>query len=88
MIMDAGVSYDDSVSAFDSVEKVASEGPQSSDGDELRSVATSGLGGSGSEPVLDTRSDTDPIDDLLPYNWIDTHAGQTMFEMSNIATAA
>nr|BAF03482.1 putative transposase [Novosphingobium sp. KA1] len=35
-----------------------------------------------------TRSDTDPIDDLLPYNWIDTHAGQTMFEMSNIATAA
>jgi transposase len=35
-----------------------------------------------------TRSDTDPIDDLLPYNWVDTNARQTMFEMSNIATAA
>jgi hypothetical protein len=35
-----------------------------------------------------TRSDTDPIDDLLPYNWVDTKAGQIVFEMSNIATAA
>jgi transposase len=35
-----------------------------------------------------TRSDTDPIDDLLPYNWVDTNAAQTMFEISNIATAA
>lgn len=34
------------------------------------------------------RSDTDPIDDLLPYNWVDTKAGQTAFEMSDIATAA
>lgn len=35
-----------------------------------------------------TRSDTDPIDDLLPYNWVDTNAGQSVFEMSNIASAA
>lgn len=35
-----------------------------------------------------SRSDTDPIDDLLPYNWVNTNAGQTMFEMSNIVTAA
>jgi len=35
-----------------------------------------------------TRSDTDPIDDLLPYSWVDTKAGQTVFEMSNIASAA
>nr|WP_269800248.1 transposase domain-containing protein [Novosphingobium kunmingense] len=35
-----------------------------------------------------TRSDTDPIDGLLPYNWVDTNAGQIVFEMSNIATAA
>lgn len=35
-----------------------------------------------------TRSDTDPIDDLLPYNWVDTNAGQTAFEMSNLASAA
>ena len=35
-----------------------------------------------------TRSDTDPIDDLLPYNWVDTNAGQTVFEMSNLASAA
>jgi transposase len=35
-----------------------------------------------------TRCDTDPIDDLLPYNWVDTKAAQTVFEMSNIATAA
>jgi hypothetical protein len=34
------------------------------------------------------RSDSDPIDDLLPYNWVDTKAGQTVFEMSNIASAA
>ncbi|SFG19512.1 hypothetical protein SAMN05518801_13012, partial [Novosphingobium sp. CF614] len=24
----------------------------------------------------------------LPYNWVDTNAGQTVFEMSNIASAA
>lgn len=35
-----------------------------------------------------TRSDTDPIDDLLPYNWVNTNAGQTAFEMSNLASAA
>jgi transposase len=35
-----------------------------------------------------TRADTDPIDDLLPYNWVDTNAGQTVFEMSDIASAA
>jgi hypothetical protein len=35
-----------------------------------------------------TRADTDTIDDLLPYNWVDTNAAQTMFEMSDIASAA
>ena len=35
-----------------------------------------------------TRADTDPVDDLLPYNWVDTIAGQTAFEMTSIATAA
>ena len=35
-----------------------------------------------------TRADTDPIDDLIPYNWVDTNAGQTVFEMSDIASAA
>lgn len=35
-----------------------------------------------------TRADTDPIDDLLPYNWVDTNAAQAMFEMSSIANAA
>jgi len=35
-----------------------------------------------------TRADTDPIDDLLPYNWANTNAGQTAFEMSNLASAA
>ncbi|KAJ8138223.1 hypothetical protein OY671_008565, partial [Metschnikowia pulcherrima] len=35
-----------------------------------------------------TRSDTDPIDDSSPSNWIDTNAGQTVFERTNIATAA
>ncbi|MGF7156185.1 hypothetical protein GGR40_003981 [Novosphingobium gossypii] len=35
-----------------------------------------------------SRSDTDPIDDLLPYNWVNTNAGQTMFEMSNVVTPA
>lgn len=35
-----------------------------------------------------TRADTDPVDDLLPYNWTDKSAGQTVFEMTNIASAA
>jgi len=35
-----------------------------------------------------TRPDTDPVDDLLPYNWVDTNAGQTVFEMTDIASAA
>ncbi len=34
-----------------------------------------------------TRADTDPIDDLMPYNWVGTNAGQTVLEMSNIASA-
>lgn len=35
-----------------------------------------------------THADTDPIDDLLPYSWVDTNAAQTMFEMTSIASAA
>jgi hypothetical protein len=35
-----------------------------------------------------THADTDTIHDLLPYNWIDTNAGQTVFEMNTIASAA
>jgi hypothetical protein len=35
-----------------------------------------------------TRTDTDPIDDLLPCNWVYTNAAQTAFEMSSIASAA
>ncbi len=35
-----------------------------------------------------TRADTDPIDDLLPYYWVDTQAAQAPFEMSSIASAA
>jgi hypothetical protein len=35
-----------------------------------------------------TRADTDTIEDLLPYDWIDTNAGQTVFEIDNIASAA
>lgn len=35
-----------------------------------------------------TRADTDPVDDLLPYNWVDTNAGQTVFETTDIASAA
>ena len=35
-----------------------------------------------------TRADTDTIDDLLPHNWVDTNAAQTVFEMSDIVSAA
>lgn len=34
------------------------------------------------------RSDIDPIDDLLPHNWVDTNAAQPTFEISDIARAA
>jgi hypothetical protein len=34
-----------------------------------------------------TRADTDTIDDLLPCNWADTNAAQTVFEMRDIASA-
>lgn len=30
----------------------------------------------------------DPINDLLPCNWVNTNAAQIMFEMSNIVTPA
>ena len=35
-----------------------------------------------------TRADTDPIDDLLPYNWVDANAARASFELSSIASAA
>lgn len=35
-----------------------------------------------------TRGDGDPIDDLLPGNWVDTKAAETTFETDNIAKAA
>jgi transposase len=35
-----------------------------------------------------TRNDGDPIDDLLPANWVDTNAARAMFEMNDIAQAA
>lgn len=35
-----------------------------------------------------TRSDGDPIDDLLPGNWVDTKAAETTFETSPVAQAA
>ncbi len=35
-----------------------------------------------------SRADTDQVDDLLPYNWVNTNAGQTVFEMTGIASAA
>lgn len=35
-----------------------------------------------------SRADTDQVDDLLPYNWVNTNAGQTAFEMTGIASAA
>ncbi len=34
------------------------------------------------------RSDGDPIDDLLPGNWVDTKAAKTTFETNEIARAA
>ena len=34
------------------------------------------------------RSDGDPIDDLLPGNWVDANAAETTFETSDIARAA
>jgi len=34
------------------------------------------------------RADTDPIDDLLPYNWVDKNARQTALEESNLASVA
>lgn len=34
-----------------------------------------------------TRHDGDPIDDLLPGNWIDTKAAQPTFETNDIALA-
>lgn len=35
-----------------------------------------------------SRADTDQVDDLSPYNWVNTNAGQTVFEMTGIASAA
>lgn len=35
-----------------------------------------------------TRADTDPVEDLLPYNWVDTNAEQTVVETTTIASAA
>ena len=35
-----------------------------------------------------TKCDDDPLDDLLPGNWVDTKAAETTFETSNIANAA
>lgn len=35
-----------------------------------------------------TRRDDDPIDDLLPGNWVDTKAAQATFETNHIARAA
>lgn len=37
---------------------------------------------------IKTGADTDLIDDLLPYHWVDTNAAQTTFEISDIARAA
>lgn len=37
---------------------------------------------------LVTGRDGDPIDDLLPANWINTKAAETTFETSDIARAA
>lgn len=35
-----------------------------------------------------TRGNGDPLDDLLPGNWIDTKAAETTFETSPVAQAA
>jgi hypothetical protein len=35
-----------------------------------------------------TRGDREPIDDLLPGNWVDTMAAEMTFETSVIATPA
>lgn len=35
-----------------------------------------------------TRGDGDPLDDLLPGNWVDTKAAETTFETSRVAQAA
>ena len=35
-----------------------------------------------------TRCAGDPIDDLLPGNWVDTKAAEPMFETNDIAQAA
>lgn len=35
-----------------------------------------------------TRADTDPIDDLLLYNWVEANAAQASFEPSSIVSAA
>lgn len=35
-----------------------------------------------------THGDGDPLDDLLPGNWVDTKAAETMFETSRVAQAA
>ncbi|MEW6294650.1 MAG: transposase domain-containing protein [Pseudomonadota bacterium] len=37
---------------------------------------------------IKSRADADPIDDLLPYNWVNTNAAQASFETSDIARAA